>query len=184
LAFIAALVGAYWLFCLIASRFAYIPQAMLVEEAGLVAAFGRSFSLASGNVKRFAALLGFTVVATYSALAVLYIPLMWYAWGTCVDLFGSGSSPAWYEVASQLIWQAGLVVLSPVWMIGLCLLYVDERVRHEGYDIELMAAQRLGAMPAVPGSYVNPLQPALGGKEPLPAPASSGASSMTTLGLK
>src|SRR5690606_27275078 len=101
LAFIAALAGAYWLFCLIASRFAYIPQAMLVEEAGILAAFGRSFSLASGNVKRFAALLGFTVVATYSALAVLYIPLMWYAWGTGVDLFGSGISPAWYEVASQ-----------------------------------------------------------------------------------
>jgi hypothetical protein len=183
---IAALVGVYWLFCIIASRFAYIPQAMLVEEAGILPAFGRSFSLASGNVKRFAALLGFTVVATYSALAVLYIPLMWYAWGAGVDLspVAGGVSPAWYEISSQLIWQAGLVVLSPVWMIGLCLLYVDERVRHEGYDIELMAARRLGAMPAVPGSYVNPLQPALGGKEPLPTPAASGGSSMTTLGLK
>ena len=182
----AALVGAYWLFSLIASRFAYIPQAMMVEEAGVFAAFSRSFSLASGNVKRFAALLAFTVVATYSALAVLYIPLMWYAWGTGVDLspFGGGVTPAWYEIASQLIWQTGLVVLSPVWMIGLCLLYVDERVRHEGYDIELMAARRLGAMPSVPGSYINPLQPALGGRETLPAPASGGGSSMTTLGLK
>jgi hypothetical protein len=46
-------------------------------------------------------------------------------------------------------------------MVGLCLLYVDERVRHEGYDIELMAARRLGEIPAVPSSYINPLQPAL-----------------------
>ncbi len=46
-------------------------------------------------------------------------------------------------------------------MIGLCLLYVDERVRHEGYDIELMAARRLGEIPAVSQTYANPLQPAL-----------------------
>ena len=46
-------------------------------------------------------------------------------------------------------------------MIGLCLLYVDERVRHEGYDIELAAARRLGDIPDVPADYINPLQPAL-----------------------
>ena len=183
---IAALVGIYWLFCLVASRFAYVPQAMLVEDTGILGAFGRSFSLASGNVKRFAALFGFTIVATYSALAVLYIPLMWYAWGTGVDLspLGATITPAWYEIASQLIWQAGIIVLSPVWMIGLCLLYVDERVRHEGYDIELMAAARLGEMPSVPGSYINPLQPALGSREAPALPSTSSGSSISTLGLK
>jgi len=31
------------------------------------------------------------------------------------------------------------------------LLYVDERVRHEGYDIELMAARQLPPMPELPG---------------------------------
>src|SRR5882757_214784 len=53
------------------------------------------------------------------------------------------------------------ILLSPVWMIGLCLLYVDERVRTEGYDIELMAARRLGDIPSVPEAYINPLNPAL-----------------------
>jgi hypothetical protein len=56
-------------------------------------------------------------------------------------------------------------------MVGLCLLYVDERVRHEGYDIELMAARRLGEIPAVPSTYVNPLQPALAGGPSLGEPA-------------
>jgi hypothetical protein len=181
---LATLGGVYWLFCLVASRFAYVPQVMLVEEQGVMSSISRSLSLASGNVKRFAALLGFTTAATYSALAILYIPLAWYAWGTGADIFGGAVSPGWYDIASQIIWQASIIVLSPVWMIGLCLLYVDERVRHEGYDIELMAARRLGAIPSVPQSYVNPLQPALGGRAEPTGPAPRPAGPVSTLGLK
>lgn len=185
---VAVLLATYWLFCLIASRFAYVPQVMLVEGQGVFAAVGRSMSLASGNVKRFAALLIFTVVATYSALAILYIPLGWYAWYSGVDLtpFSGQLTPAWYEIASQLLSQASVILLAPVWMVGLCLLYVDERVRHEGYDIELMAARRLGDIPTVPQSYVNPLQPALGSTEPTPYASTdpAGSPSLTTLGLK
>lgn len=66
-------------------------------------------------------------------------------------------------------------------MIGLCLLYVDERVRHEGYDLELMAAARLGDIPSVPTSYVNPLQPALA--DPA-AVAAESHGHFTSLGLK
>lgn len=152
-----------WLFFLIASRFAYVPQVMLVEGQGVASAIGRSASLASGNVRRLMALFIFTLLATYSALAILYIPLGWYAWSVGVEImtFGQSIVPAWYELANSLIWQISLILLSPVWMIGLCLLYVDERVRAEGYDIELMAAQRLGDIPVVPIDYVNPLQPAL-----------------------
>jgi hypothetical protein len=163
---IVAVVGtaaSLWLFFLIASRFAYVPQVMLVEGQGVASAFGRSASLASGNVRRLMALFLFSTLATYSALAILYVPLAWYAWSVGVEMwtFGQGIVPAWYELANSLIWQISLILLTPVWMIGLCLLYVDERVRSEGYDIELMAAQRLGDIPNVPTDYVNPLQPAL-----------------------
>ena len=34
-------------------------------------------------------------------------------------------------------------------MLGLSLLYVDQRVRREGYDLEVMAARQLGEMPAL-----------------------------------
>jgi hypothetical protein len=136
---------------------------MLVEGQSVSAALARSTSLASGNVKRFAALFVFTTVATYSALSLFYIPLGWYAYleGVQILTFDADTIPAWYEIASQFIWQASFILLTPVWMIGLCLLYVDERVRHEGYDIELMAARRLGEIPAVPVDFVNPLQPAM-----------------------
>ena len=171
-----------WLFFLIAARFAYIPQVMLVEGQGVFAAIGRSTSLAGGNVKRLAALFIFTTIATYSALSLLYIPLGWYAYlqGVQILAFDADTVPAWYEIASQFIGQISFILLMPVWMVGLCLLYVDERVRHEGYDIELMAARRLGEIPAVPQNFVNPLQPALAQNQPQNQPQKS---KMTTLGL-
>jgi len=188
----AATFGAGALFFLAASRFAYVPQVMTVEGLGAGASIGRSASLAGRNVIRLAALFVFTTVATYSALAILYVPIAWYAWVQGVEiLYGNADSiPAWYEIASQLIGQASVIMMTPVWMIGLCLLYVDERVRSEGYDIELMAARHLGDIPAVPTAYVNPLQPALaaaggskGGGTPSTPAANSDNGRLTTLGL-
>ncbi|MBK7705707.1 MAG: hypothetical protein IPN69_24830 [Acidobacteria bacterium] len=178
-----------WVFFLLASRFAYVPQVMLVEGQPLMSAIGRSASLASGNVKRLAGLVIFTLLAIYSALALLYVPLGWYAWVNGVEILrfavDPDAVPAWYEIANQFIWQASMILLLPVWMIGLCLLYVDERVRHEGYDIELMAARRLGEIPAVPEDFVNPLQPALAhGIVTNPEYTPERKSSFTTLGLK
>jgi hypothetical protein len=64
------------------------------------------------------------------------------------------------------------VLLTPVWMLGLSLLYVDERVRHEGYDIELMASQQLGELPDV--NVISPLGTALHErKQPPPRPTLS-----------
>ncbi len=184
---VAAAWGTLWLFFLVASRVAYIPQVMLVEGQGVFASIARSASLAGGSVRRLTALFVFTTVAAYSALALLYVPLAWYASANGVELmsFDADLVPAWYEVASSLIWQISFVLLSPVWMIGLCILYVDERVRTEGYDIELMAARRLGEIPSVPMSYVNPLHPALSSTiETKAAVQYDKPNSITTLGLK
>lgn len=176
-----------WLFFLAASRVAYVPQVMLVEGQGVFSAIGRSATLASGSVRRLAALFVFTTVAAYSALALLYVPIAWYASANDVPLmsFDADLIPAWYEIAYNLIWQVSFILLSPVWMIGLCLLYTDERVRAEGYDIELMAAARLGDIPNVPDTYINPLQPALANASlAATATRSEPRSSMTTLGLR
>lgn len=177
-----------WLFFLLMSRFAYVPQIMLVEGQGVFAAIGRSMSLASGNVKRLAALFIFTLVATYSALALLYIPLGWYAWANGVEIltFDRDVVPLWYEIANQVVSQISFILLTPILMTGLCLLYVDERVRHEGYDIELMAAQRLGDIPKVPPTFSNPLQPALANQTMVSTQTTSArksSSSSSMLGL-
>lgn len=181
---LAIIFGTGWLFFLVASRFAYVPQVMLVEGQGVFAAVGRSTGLAGGSVKRLYALFVFTTLATLAALLLFYIPLGWYAYLNGVEIltFNRNEIPAWYIIANQVISQVSLILLMPVWMIGLCLLYIDERVRHEGYDIELMAARHLGEIPALPGEFSNPLQPALSAVQ-TPPPAPGKKSSITTLGL-
>ena len=158
---VCAIALALVLFFLLAGRMAYVPQAMLVEGRSIASAIGRSFSLASGNVKRLMAMTLFTFFATYSALMLLMIPLGWYGVLNGVNLSPFGSAwPTWYAIGYQVILQCSHILLAPIWMLGLSLLYVDERVRHEGYDIELMAARQLPEMPSLPG-VVSPFAPAL-----------------------
>ena len=158
-----------WLFFFIVGRVAYVPQVMLVEGKGVFESFSRSFSLARGNVRRLMAMTLFTTFATYSALMILLLPLSWYGYLHGVDLLNSINWPAWYSIAYSVLGPLSSILLTPVWMLGLSLLYVDERVRHEGYDIELMAARQLGELPDV--NVSSPLGTALSsisGKLPPP----------------
>jgi hypothetical protein len=150
-----------WLLFFLAGRVAYLPQAILVEGKGVFDALSRSFSLASGNVKRLMAMALFTTFASYSALMILIVPLLWFGYLNGVDLspFGQAEVPAWYTIGYNVIFEASHILLAPVWMLGLSLLYVDERVRHEGYDIELLAARQLPEMPNL--EVTSPLAPAL-----------------------
>jgi hypothetical protein len=159
----AATLGALFLFFLVMGRVAYVPQVMLVEGRGVFDSLSRSISLARGNVRRLTAMFLFTLFATYSVLMLLVIPLGWlgYLQGVNPLTLSEADWPLWYSLAQQVVTQAASILLAPVWMLGLSLLYVDERVRHEGYDIELMAAQRLGEMPELPGGGEAPLAPAV-----------------------
>jgi hypothetical protein len=188
LAILVAIAIGLILFFLLAGRMAYVPQAMLVEGRTVFSAIGRSFSLASGNVRRLMAMALFTFFATYSALMLLMIPLGWYGNLNGVDVSPFGSRwPTWYAIGYQVILQCSHILLAPIWMLGLSLLYVDERVRHEGYDIELMAARQLPEMPTLPG-VVSPFAPALvTGRAPkfvAPPPQTEPLHTGTVLGLR
>ncbi len=115
-----------------------------------------------GNVRRLMAMTFFITFATYSALMLLLVPLGWYGWfihGINPSPFNAAQWPAWYAIANSVIEPLSSILLAPVWMLGMSLLYVDERVRHEGYDIELMASQKLGAMPQL--NVASPFAPAI-----------------------
>jgi hypothetical protein len=159
---------AVWAFFFIVARVAYVPQILLVEGKGVFASVSRSFSLARGNVRRLIAMTIFTTFATYSALMILVIPLGWYGYLSGVDPFNDANWPAWYSIAYNVLAPLSSILLTPVWMLGLSLLYVDERVRHEGYDIELMAARQLGELPNI--DVTSPLGTALSSTERPPAP--------------
>ncbi len=163
LLWLAAVLAMLYVFFLIAGRVAYVPQVLMVEGRGVMDSVGRSLELARGNVRRLMGMFLFTGFAGYSAVMLLLVPLGWFAYLNGVNPFEMDATrvPAWYTVSSEVLGQVAAIVLAPVWMMGLSLLYVDERVRHEGYDIELLAAQAFGEMPAVPAGLHAPLAPAL-----------------------
>jgi hypothetical protein len=159
----ASVILMLYVFCLVAGRVAYVPQVLMVEGRGVLDSISRSAGLARGNVRRLMGMFLFTGFASYSAVMLLLVPLGWFAYLNGVNPFEMDATriPAWYTISSQVIGQLATILLAPVWMMGLSLLYVDERVRHEGYDIELLAAQTFGEMPAVPAGLHAPLAPAL-----------------------
>ena len=91
----------------------------------------------------------FVVFTFYSALMILLIPLGWYGYVNGVDPspWSAAEWPAWYAIGNGVLEPLSRILLAPIWILGLSLLYVDERVRHEGYDIELMASRQLGPVP-------------------------------------
>ena len=161
--FLVATAFAIWLFFFVVARVVYLPQVMLVEGKGVFDAVGRSFSLARGNVRRFMAMTLFTTFATISALMILFVVIGLIGKFAGINPMNSTDWPAWYAIAYSILGPISSILLTPVWMLGLSLLYVDERVRHEGYDIELMAAKQLGELPDVNvssplGTALHPLE--------------------------
>ena len=164
-----------WLFFFVVGRVAYVPQVMLVEGKGVIEAVGRSISLARGNVRRLMAMTLFTSFGTISALMILSVLIGFLGGVSGINVRQPSEWPAWYAIAASILGPLSAILVTPVWMLGLSLLYVDERVRHEGYDIELMAAQQLGEVPDI--NVSSPLGTALymESKKPPPAPRSSGS---------
>jgi hypothetical protein len=159
--FLAGAAVGLWLFFFMAGKVAYVPQALLVEGKRVFDSVSRSFALAKGNVRRLMAMTFFITFATYSALMLLVAPLGWYGYlnGINPSPWNASEWPAWYAIGYSVIAPLSSILLAPVWMLGMSLLYVDERVRHEGYDIELMASQRLSVMPDV--NVTSPFAPAI-----------------------
>ncbi len=148
-----------WTFFFMAGRVAYVPQVMLVEGKRVFESVGRSFTLAKGNVRRLMAMTLFNIFVTYSALMILVIPLGFYGYLNGIDFSNAAQWPTWYAIAYSVLGPLSSIMLAPVWMLGMSLMYVDERVRHEGYDIELMAAQKLPPMPNI--NVLSPFAPAI-----------------------
>lgn len=146
------------LFFLMVKFIAYVPQVLMIEGRGVFDSVGRSFGLARGNLRRLMAMFLFYWFATWSALMILIIPLLWYGHlqGVSISPTRAITWPMWYAVGYSVITQASAILLAPVWMLGLSLMYVDERVQQEGYDIELIAARQLGGMP---NPYAAPRAP-------------------------
>lgn len=137
-------------FLLIYSRIVYVPQILMVEGKGVFNSIGRSFSLAGGEIRRIGALFLFWIYVSWSVLLLLFLPLGYVSdWITPF----SPDQPLWYSIAWQTVTQLSEILLMPIFMIGCTLLYLDSRVRKEGFDVELLANRTLAPPPEAPPLY-------------------------------
>lgn len=125
-------------------RNALAVPAAVVEALTMRAAMRRSKDLAAGTKGRIFVVLLISI-ALYAALATLQSPLtvmIMIARAGGKDAFGA-------EIGLLLTAFLGSTLITPVAMLGLTLLYFDQRVRHEAFDLELLLAAEAGAAEAI-----------------------------------
>lgn len=163
-------VGVVSLLLLVYSRVIYVPQVMMVEEKGVFAAISRSFALAVGETRRVGAVLLFWVYVAWSVWLLLYAPLGWYGYWHGIDPSPFNQDvPFWFNVTRQAVTQVSEILLAPIAMLGFTLLYLDSRVRKEGYDVELLANRVLAAPPPLPPPQPVAFTPAPDASAPFPS---------------
>jgi hypothetical protein len=135
-----------------------VPAAV-IEDLGVRAAMRRSKNLATGRIGRIFLLL-LLVYALSLVAAVIQLPMV----------FVLLRNPASQHYVAQGITLAVSFVstsmVGPVAAIGFCLFYFDERVRREGFDIEILlrgasaASPPPGSAPDAAADSADALQPA------------------------
>ena len=145
-----------WLTLAVYSRIVYVPQILLVEGSSALRAVARSIRFARGESRRIAPLLAFWIYGAWSLWLLLMVPAGWLAFwlGVEVDLLRSlqpfsNEGPLWYRVAQLTAAQISELFVAPLAMLGFTLLYLDTRIRREGFDIQILAERYL-PMPNLP----------------------------------
>lgn len=113
-----------------------IPVAVL-EDKGLRDSVARSAELTKGNRGRIFVIYFLFLVLTYTVMMVWEIPIL-----VMIGIFTRGHNPAQIPVWGQLVLPIGTFLtqclISPLFTIALSLVYYDQRVRKEGFDLQLM----------------------------------------------
>jgi hypothetical protein len=120
-----------------------IPVAVL-EERGLGGSLARSSQLTSGHRWRVFLIYCLIIVLVYIASVLVQAPLMIVLTLSSGPL-RTGQLPVWAQVAMPVAGFLMQSVLSPIMTIALSLVYYDERVRKEAFDLEHMMQQLDGA---------------------------------------
>ncbi len=140
--FAAMLSLVYGMIAFIRNSFA-VPAAVM-EGLKVREAMRRSKTLTSGTKGRIFLLFLFMMVL-YLVVSAVQAPL--------VAMLGSakGSKVLLVQAAMLFVGFLASSVVGPVGAVGLCLFYIDQRIRKEGFDIEFLI-ERSGSAVATPGA--------------------------------
>ena len=119
-------------------RVALAMPSAVQEQLGVNAALRRSRTLVAGRKGRiFLALL--LVYALQIVAGAIQAPLL------LIAVRMHGAQQVLVEAIELIVQFVAATLVSPIASIALCLFYIDERVRREGYDIELLMQRSFAA---------------------------------------
>jgi hypothetical protein len=119
-------------------------QATVIEGLTVRASMARSKVLTAGSKGRIFVLVLLSVALSYAA-ALLQMPL------SLIMMFSiaRGGKPIATEMGMLLVGFVGQAAVQPVLMIGLSLLYFDQRVRKEAFDLMMLLGPEYAPVVAV-----------------------------------
>lgn len=113
-----------------------IPVAVL-ESKGMSDAVSRSQELTKGHRGRIFLIWFLFAFLSFTIAALFQWPILY---GVATYTRGNPSSLAWVQVSSAVTTFISQCLVAPLATIALALVYYDERVRKEAFDLELMMA--------------------------------------------
>lgn len=125
---ILLLVSLFWLY--LSARFAFIVPALVLDQTSIWGAFRRSKFLAKGSKGRIFLLLLLTVLLTLAFTWVLRTPGLMF--------LNARRHAVWLQFSSHLARFLSALIAGPVATIAVALIYIDQKVRKEAFDLQVM----------------------------------------------
>src|SRR4029079_14968427 len=108
---------------------------IMIEGSSTSTALSRAIALGGKNWNRVLGILLFSYFVSYSLTATVVAPIALLLWLTGHLSFDQRT----FEAVTSGVTQFASCLVVPVWSISYTLLYFDNRVRKEGYDVDLLA---------------------------------------------
>jgi hypothetical protein len=134
LACLAGLLAIEIALLVISSYYLFVPQAVILEDNTPISAMRRSWSLVRGSIRR---ALAIVIAAGILNFMVSTAPSMI---GSMLFRF-SNASTTLFTLLFTVVGLVGQILLQPLLLAIFTLFYFDQRVRKEGYDLELLSQQ-------------------------------------------
>jgi hypothetical protein len=122
------LLGLFWLY--VTAWLCFVIPALLLDKTGIFRSFRRSQLLSKGSRGRLLLMLLLTVVLTYAFSWALRIPGYF--------LFDQRHQMISFELWADTCQFLAAVIAGPIGAISIALFYIDQRIRKEAFDLQLM----------------------------------------------
>jgi hypothetical protein len=147
---IATLVAGVWVGAILFARYALSIQACVVEDLSRKQSLKRSVFLAKGSRSR--------ILTVYAVFVVLGLAVGFGLQGL-FRIVPKSLGPTFSLILNQLAALVAGMITAPLATIAMSLVYYDERVRKEAFDLQLMMEALDSAPPSVPMEPLPGTQP-------------------------